>query len=276
MRFAGLCGLGLLALTTSSVAADLPFLRGSAGPVLGGPAYFRWSGLYFGGQGSFSSAGANFTNGTGELVAYILRNTTIENEANVSQWTTLGKNSSTGGGYGGFIGYNAQFDDAVVGIELNYTRTNFTVSAADSLTRSYTTADQYFYNVFVSGEASAQLTDLASLRFRGGWAAYSFMPYAFLGVALGRANITRSATVDLTAIDVSNPPQNRPNLALDETRSDNRDGVFTYGYSIGGGVDVALAPNLFLRGEYEFVRFGDLNGVILDISTGRAGLAAKF
>lgn len=274
MRVAGLCGLGLLALTTSSFAADLPILRGAVAPLLGYPVYHRWDGVYFGGHGGYSAASSDFSTGTGDLVAYILRNTTIENEAHVSQWTTLSKSSTTGFGFGGFVGYNGQWDDAVVGIELNYSSADLLTDTSDALARSYQTADQYFYNIYVDGKASVRLTDFGSLRLRGGWAAYSFMPYAFVGLAVARADVTREATVNLTAIDLSG--NGRPNLGLNQTQSDNRKGVFAYGFAVGGGIDYAVLPNVFLRAEYEYLGFSDIADVKVNVNTVRAGAGVKF
>ena len=34
---------------------------------------------------------------------------------------------------------------------------------------------------------------------------------------------------------------------------------------IGGGIDVALAPNFFVRGEYEYTRFAPTDNVLLTI-----------
>ncbi|MEZ5787905.1 MAG: outer membrane beta-barrel protein [Xanthobacteraceae bacterium] len=274
MRVAGLCGLGLLALTTSSFAADLPILRGSVAPLLGYPVYHRWDGVYLGGHGSYSAASSDFAAGTGDLVAFILRNTTIENEAHVSEWTTLSKSSTSGPGFGGFIGYNGQWDDAVVGLELNYSSVDLLMDTSDRLGRSYQTSSNYLYNVVVDGSASVRLTDIGSLRLRGGWAAYSFMPYAFVGLAVARADVTREATVDATAIDVSG--LNRPNLALRETRTDNRDGVFAYGFAVGGGIDYAVLPNVFLRAEYEYLGFSDVADMKVNVNTVRAGAGVKF
>ncbi len=274
MRFAGFCALGLLVVATPSLAADFPVLRGTTGPFLSAPTYFPWSGFYVGGQGTLTSATTQFTGGTGDLIAYILRNTVIESEAQVSQWTTLSDSSTSGAGWGGFVGYNAQWDDAIVGIEFNYTRTDLYMETSDSLGRSYTTSTEYWYNVFVDAEASVRVTDLGSLRLRGGWGAYSFMPYAFVGVAAARADVRRTATVEIDAIDISGA--GRPPLGGVDTRSDNRDRVFAYGFSAGGGFDWALMPNLFLRAEYEYMRFSDLNGMVLEFSMGRAGLGFKF
>lgn len=219
----------------------------------------------------------DFSSGVSDLVAYILRNTLIEHEAHVSSWTTLSRKSATGAGFGGFVGYNAQWEDAIVGIELNYTYMNLNGTATDSIARSYQTSDQYFCDVRVSGTAGLQLKDTASLRVRGGWGASWFMPYGFIGVAAGRADLIRSATVALTATDVSNNVPRRPDLALGPvTNADNRNDAFSFGYAAGAGIEFCLTPNLFLRTEYEFMRFGSFYGINTSINTVRAAVGAKF
>lgn len=277
MRLAALCGLGLLTVATPSLAADFPILRGSAGPVLGPAAYCPWDGFYVGGQGGYVAAGTNFSYGTSDLTANILRFTTIETEAQVSQWTRLGRADSTGTSYGGFVGYNAQFDDAVVGLELNYSHTDVLVNSADAIGRQYQASDGYLYNVRVNGAASVLLTDYASLRLRGGWAASSFMPYAFIGAAAARADVNRNSTVTLTAVDVSGAFPPRPTVYFGPvTGSDNRPAMFAYGYTVGAGVDWAVLPHVFVRGEFEYAHFGDFNNMIVSVGTLRAGVGAKF
>jgi hypothetical protein len=35
-------------------------------------------------------------------------------------------------------------------------------------------------------------------------------------------------------------------------------------------------PNVFLRGEFEYVRFAPLSGIVASITTGRVGAGVKF
>jgi len=102
-RRAGLAALALIAMAPAGAfAADMPeLLRGSYTPT-----YTSWEGFYFGGQAAYLSGGADFGNATQPLVAYILRNTFIEDTYGVSQWTTLGKRDANSSGFGGFVGYN--------------------------------------------------------------------------------------------------------------------------------------------------------------------------
>jgi outer membrane immunogenic protein len=47
-----------------------------------------------------------------------------------------------------------------------------------------------------------------------------------------------------------------------------------YGYSAGLGVDINLIAGLFMRAEWEYIRF--TNSVDTSINTGRVGLGYKF
>ncbi len=97
---AGVCDAG-------NRSRPLDILRGSQ-PV--GPATFtRWSGLYAGGQFGYTNGNAPFSNATQSGIAYAFRETTLENEFNVSQWPTLGTANETAPSYGGFVGYNTQW-----------------------------------------------------------------------------------------------------------------------------------------------------------------------
>jgi len=192
--------LAVLGFVETAVAADLgPYLRGPQyeEPV---PAY-RWSGFYGGGQVGYSVAGVDFTGGVSSLVAHILRVTAIEQDQHISGWPVLGKRNPSGVSFGGFVGYNWQWEDAVTGIELNYNRTSLSGSSSDSLERLFmddTNAPpkhHFQYDVTVQGSASAHITDFGTFRLRGGWAAGRFLPYAFVAVAVGRADVARSATV---------------------------------------------------------------------------------
>jgi outer membrane immunogenic protein len=274
MRIAGLCGLGLVALSTTAFAADMPSLRGTQAFAPSEPVYFRWQGVYVGGHASYSSGSADFSQGTGDLVAYIMRNTIEEQQMSVSSWTTLpSHNGTSGGGWGGFIGYNAQWDDAVLGVELNYTRVNMQANASDSMSRYMLLTDNFYHSVSVSTNEGVRLTDLGTARLRGGWAASWFMPYGFVGVAVGRADVTRSATVSER---VSDSTWNQLYVVAPITKSDNRSGAFGFGYTAGLGIDIALMSNVFMRAEYEYVGFQDFQSMKVNVNTVRAGLGAKF
>ena len=140
--------LAVLATASTACAADLDVdvLRGSQ-PV--GPATFtRWSGFYFGGQIGFSDANADFSGATAPLVHYSLRESTLENDDSVSTWPVLGSGGSDAIGYGGFVGYNTQWQDVVLGLEGNYTHTaSVAISAASTPISRMVTAGGNTYSV---------------------------------------------------------------------------------------------------------------------------------
>ena len=49
----------------------------------------------------------------------------MEQVQRISEWPIMGKVSTHGEGFGGFFGYNSQWSDVVVGLELNYTHGKF-------------------------------------------------------------------------------------------------------------------------------------------------------
>ncbi|MBX6426852.1 MAG: porin family protein [Variibacter sp.] len=274
-------GLAGLVIAGDAMAAD--YLRGSTyepPPAAG----YDWSGVYLGGQIGYASTEYDFSKSTRPLVADILRQTVIENEAHVSDWPSLPWRNSRTSGFGGFLGYNSQWGDVVVGLELNYHRVNSaTVASSDVIGRSYTTSDKFLYDVTVTSNASARLTDLGSLRMRAGYAWGWLMPYGMFGIAVARVDASRSATVALTSTDVSDsaldptdgiPP--RPGGALLQSKSESKTGAITFGYMVGAGVDVGLFPGVFVRGEWEFAQLNSVLGVPIHVNSFRAGAAVKF
>jgi opacity protein-like surface antigen len=57
------------------------------------------------------------------------------------------------------------------------------------------------------------------------------------------------------------------------TQVDSRKGAFFFGYAAGLGLEVCLMPNVFLRGEWEFV---DLQSMKANINSVRTGIGVKF
>ena len=46
--------------------------------------------------------------------------------------------------------------------------------------------------------------------------------------------------------------------------------------AFGGGVDWAITDNLFLRAEYQYIAFGEVEGTTTTVNTGRVAAALKF
>ena len=180
-----LVALGLVGgLLSPAFAADydLPILRGSqpvpVAPVTTvGPATFtRWSGIYFGGDIGVNDATTDFVNSTQPLLAFSLRNLTLEEQVQPSTIPVLGKGSAVVLGGGAFFGYNTQWQDLILGVEANYTHTNLNTTAASSpLAGTATSPSRVFsaggasYNVALFGTGNLDLTDYGEARFRAGY-----------------------------------------------------------------------------------------------------------
>ena len=113
-----MCALSVSAFAPRALADDLDVLRGAI-PVA--PATFtRWSGFYVGGQFGYSDALADFGNSTQTPIAYALR----EPPSKMSSPSPSGRYSARpdqgGITFGGFVGYNTQWQDLILGVEGNY------------------------------------------------------------------------------------------------------------------------------------------------------------
>jgi outer membrane immunogenic protein len=270
-----ICAIAILGAAPQARGADLSdfggMLRGSSTAP---SCCITWNGVYAGGHVGAAWSGTDFANATQSLVSFMLRNTAIENEQRVSDWATLGKQDTSGSSWGGFIGYQAQWDVAVIGVEAGYSMTNMHMSASDGLRRVFSTSNGYSNDVQVTGTASLRLTDYGTVRLKAGWAAGNFLPYAFVGFAFGRADVERRATVVATGVDTTgsgNPP-----YSFTQTSTENRNGMWAYGYTGGAGLDVALMQNVFVRGEYEYIYFGDISDLRTSVHTLRLGAGLKF
>ena len=258
-----------------ALAADMPdyALRGGYNDGLNSRAL--WQGLYVGGQASYGANDMDFANSAQDLLAKLLNNIDVEQQYNISKWPLGGKSSQRNSGFGGFVGYNMQWEDVVVGPELNYTHGDFNGSSGGSQTRTFFYPTDYLTTATLSSSYSMKIKDYGSLRLRGGYTFGNFLTYGFAGAALGRADIIRSASYRLFYRYTGSAIPALPNIGP-STQALNEDGRdhFIYGYSAGGGIDMMLLSNLFVRAEYEYLRF--TSPVDTAISSVRVGLGYKF
>jgi outer membrane immunogenic protein len=263
----------IVGTATAAQAADMPdFLRGSfTAPV----ARTNWQGVYIGGQASYGAADMDFTNSGQDLLAKLLNNVDVEQEFNISKWPLQQKTNTQNSGFGGFAGYNAQWTDVVVGVELNYVHGKFNNSSSGSQARTFFFPADYQTSVFASSSSSMNITDYGSLRVRGGYALGCFLPYLFGGVALGQADINRRAAYNLFYQYIGSQIPPKPDLGpFSGSLTDTANAHFLYGYSGGLGIDVMLFANLFVRAEWEYMRF--TAPVDTTVNTVRAGIGYKF
>jgi outer membrane immunogenic protein len=251
---------------------DLPILRGGFTDGLT-TAKANWQGFYIGGQGGLGTSDMNFTGATKTVAAHLLAGTAIDGFGSVSSWPLGGKVSTHGNGFGGFAGYNSQWDDVVVGVELSYMHGKFGGSQTDSMSRFFGAGGGYTDSVTYQSIGTMAISDIATLRGRAGYAAGAFLPYLFGGVAMGQADIIRTAHIFGNQINPNVAPP-FDNVPFDVSATDGRYSHFIYGYSAGLGVDVQLLSCLFLRAEWEYVRFA--SQVDTNVNTVRIGLGYKF
>ena len=259
----------------SESATPPPALSDSFDPLTGSvpqaPVHHTlWQGFYVGGNFDYTYGSADFSKGTQGPVSYSLRNTTVEQNDDPSDLAILGTGDHAATGFGGFVGYNFEYltpkAKVIMGFEANYEQVSLSLYPPSTpISRIY--PDGYAASITGNG----QMTDLnfGTLRARAGWEAGNFLPYAFVGLALGRANINISETTTLVQ-----PAPNPGTFVYSGTNGTN--GEWLYGMTGGVGLDVALTPNIFLRGEYEFVKFQEVAGTTIEINTARIGAGFKF
>ncbi len=233
-----LCAFAAAPARAADWLGDLP-LRGA---LSGAPV--RWEGVYLGGTIGYSRMNADFSDAISSVSGYGF---------------DLPNQGGQFNAYGGFLGYNVNWEsELVLGIEgtYNHLSSDLTVTSSDQFTSGTVTYD---------ASSSVTLKDYGTARARVGYAFGQFLPYVALGVAVGRFKYATSATSTSTSSGTTTILLNDPN--------DNAWGV---GLDAGLGIDVALAPNVFLRGEYEYVLFGPVGGIKTQLNTARAGIAVRF
>lgn len=277
----------MIGLAHGALAADMPDLPVLRGFVNDTPRATRiiWQGIYVGGQGSFSQTESNLTNVNNSVISAFAGNYGPVYAAGgfaMPFFPALGRAQIHAPNFGGFVGYNAQWDDAVISLEGNYNRTGITTTFAGAPLFAKVTPTSgnggYLYQHVTTSTASLTINDLGTFRVRGGWATGCFMPYAFAGFALGDVDLSRTVTGQVIRSPLSIDPNTRdpnavPGLPL-MTQTANFSNHLTYGFAMGAGTEVMLFGGMFARAEYEFVRL--VSPVETNISTVRAGLGYKF
>jgi outer membrane immunogenic protein len=265
-----MCG----AVTAAHAAdlSDLPILRGSYTDGLSA-SKVNWQGFYIGGQGGYGSGDENFAGSNANMLTALLDHNVIQ-EMQVAQWNLgLGKQSARSSGYGGFAGYNWQWEDVVIGLEASYLHGSFggSTTASKGLTSGSALSDGLFHSVSVDSSASIAISDMATFRARAAYAWGCFLPYVFGGVALGNADISHSVTVhDAVATTIFGPFFSLADLNATDAVHNH----LVYGYSFGLGTDINLIGGMFMRAEWEYVRF--TSSIDTSVNTVRLGLAYKF
>lgn len=259
-------GLALMAAGAAAPARAADWLGGSALRGTLSAAPMSWTGFYAGGAFAVGNAHVDFGNSAHDIIAYMLRNTALENEEHPEDWTTLNTANGRWTSYGGFVGYNTQWDGGLLlGGELGYNYLSGDgTSASDSMTRIVTPSTGTD-TVSIDANSSIKLKDYATLRGRAAYDMGRFLPYAFLGLAVGRFKYSTTVTLNVSGAD---------NYV--GTQTDGKDNAISAGVDAGLGVDVALTSNFFLRGEWEYMAFAPLSGIRYTSNVFRGGVGMKF
>jgi outer membrane immunogenic protein len=246
-------------------------------PAVAPAKYADWRGLYAGGQLSYSDGHADFSGSTSTPIAYDLRFTDLEETWNPSSWPILGSVNHGGFGGGGFIGYNFEYLtpdlNVVLGFEANFNVASLTMYSPNTpINRQLgTDAAGYSYDVNITGGGQVSNLDWSTLRGRVGWGIDRFLPYAFVGFALGNANVGSTETISVlqctSTVCLQLPPV---------TGTAGKNSEWLYGVTAGAGLDIAVSRNFFLRTEYEYVQFQPVSGTNIDINTVRLGGGVRF
>ena len=270
----------MMGAVSAAHAADLPVLRGPLTDPLSSTTV-NWQGFYVGGQYGYGSSDENFVGSPSNMIAGLVQNNVIQ-ETGVATWNlNFGKNSATTSGYGGFAGYNWQWTDAVLSAEVSYLHGSFggASSASEGPLTFGPLSDSFYHTVTASSSSSISISDIGTIRGRAGYAYSIFLPYAFAGFALGNADISQSVLIkDRYArtfagaqASCSSPT---PPVCYSLSAENDQHNHLIYGYSGGLGVDVNLTAGLFLRAEWEYIRFTASTDT--SINTVRGGLGYKF
>ena len=315
MRFLAVStAIGALALaaavTAPVLAADYPVLRGSQfddTPARDfGPSGPNWGGFYVGGSVGFATGQFDPYQQSEFLSRMAFTQTTVSDSG--SPLLRFGKARHDRTGFGGFVGYNAQFGDVVLGLEADYFKTDLSTTQNGDISRLFTglfpPITQSAPNIEpidtqtaigVAGHTTTELKDFGILKARAGYAIGNFMPYATIGAALGRVTVnaeTRQghSTTENTALfntvtstdgAVQRTTFNRNgSFARPDASGSGSANIVSSGYvpgfAIGGGVEALLGDAILLRAEYSRVYFSEYKGVNIVLDTARVGAGIKF
>jgi len=160
---------------------------------------------------------------------------------------------------GGQLGYNLQLlSNWVAGVEADISRSHRSSSGSFNIPG--------FPFPGSSGTAEFKTDSFATLRGRLGYAAGNLLFYGTGGLAWTRASLSTSGSAFCFCIPVF----------VGFFPFASSDSHWVQGWTAGGGVDYAFAPNWFVRLEYLRVDFGTKNFVVDPVLGSTLPLASRF
>ncbi len=211
----------------SAQAADMyaPGISGKDAPMY--EAVPSWTGFYLGVNGGYGWGAKSST-----------LNTSASGYGDTAAGTASSTIWSEGGFGGGQLGYNAQRDRIVFGIEAD-------IEGAGIGGRAFSEAvSADGTSVVADAWAKSSLDWFGTVRGRVGYSFGSYLLYATGGFAFG--GVRDSLSQSVTSVNVATPG----------TSSASSNTTLT-GYVAGGGFETAIAPSWSVRAEYQYIDLGD-------------------
>lgn len=231
MATAGIVAVGAVG---SAGAADL-----AKAPVYKAPiaALYNWSGLYLGingGVGWLNNNGVGFSPANAATAIFFTSGAVPG---------SVGTQSS-GGLFGGQIGYNWQTRaNWVFGVEADFDWAN--ISGSGSVATTAISFDPF------TTAAQTKLNDFSTLRLRAGYAWDRLLIYGTGGVAFGKAELQTSI------LDTRD-------CGPGGLCATNATSKWLVGWTIGGGAELGLTPNLSAKLEYLYYDLGSVSHTAVD------------
>lgn len=268
--------LGLIAGLTAHGAKAADYLRGSYAGEAAPRAVASevdWAGFYAG-----VHAGTSVNTADLRSMADPLANATLPNSSLVGLMrNTIAFKEVTkmGPSFGGFVGINWLWDDVVLGLEADYTRSNTKTTSTSGPYGRLEVSGTDEWAITSTSQARATVSDRGTLRARAGWAAGMFMPFVTAGVAFGNVDSRATTSGEITRTDISNPPT-RIDLGTGNISGRIGKRSMGFGSAVGAGIDMQIMPGMFLRAEYQNIQLKQASGVDVTINTGRVAGGVKF
>jgi outer membrane immunogenic protein len=215
----------LVLVCNSAVAADLAdYTTPYALPPV--REAFSWTGFYLGVSGGFGFNEDDPSYSYGNVPSNV-----------IPLLPTSAKLDADGGLIGGTLGYNKQFGEVVLGVEGDFSGTDFGETAVHNVP-----GDASIGFPPLKFRTAYQMDWLSTVRGRAGVAFDRWLLYGTAGLAFAKVSLDSSVTV-------GKPPLGQLTGSEDTTKS---------GWTAGGGGAVAITPHISLKAEALYYDLGDI------------------